>query len=451
VLTTLVAAGAIAVYCAPAPAGVTHETMHAAALVLLTVGLWAIGALPEYVIALIFFTLAMILAVAPAEVVFSGFASNTLWLVLGGLVIAAAVQRSGLAGRIAGALFERFMHSYLQLVAAMVVLAIVLSFLIPATVSRILLLVPIAAALAERVGFERESTGYYGIVLAAIMATYQCGTTVLTANAPNLVLAGSAEALYKIQLTYAEYLWVQFPVLGLLKGSAIVVFICWLFRAKVRPVEERGASAPLTPEQRRMIVILIVSLALWATDFLHGIKAGWIAMSAAIICLLPRVGVMSPDAFGDVKLGAYFYVAATLGLGLVIQTTGLSQLLGQMTEVALPLERGADFPNFIKLSVFSTFAAMLSTNPAQPAVLGPLAEHFAEATAWPLKATLMTFGVGFTTFLLPYQVPPVIVGMQVGGVRLATMLRLSLPLAIFGIVLMLPLQYLWWRVIGYFG
>ena len=192
-LTALVVAVAIAVYGVPAPAGVTQETMHAAALVLLTVGLWAIGALPEYVIALIFFTLAMILAVAPAEVVFSGFASNTLWLVLGGLVIAAAVQRSGLAGRIAGALFERFMHSYTQLVAAMVVLAIVLSFLIPATVSRTLLLVPIAAALAERVGFERGGTGYYGIVLAAIMATYQCGTTVLTANAPNLVLAGSAE------------------------------------------------------------------------------------------------------------------------------------------------------------------------------------------------------------------------------------------------------------------
>jgi anion transporter len=450
-LTTLVAAGAIAVYFVPAPAGVTQETMHAAALVLLTVGLWAIGTLPEYVVGLIFFTLAMILAVAPADVVFSGFASSTLWLVLGGLVIATAVQRSGLADQIAGALFERFMHSYAQLVAAVVVLAIVLSFLIPATVSRTLLLVPIAAALAERVGFERGSTGYYGLVTAAIMATYQCGTTVLTANAPNLVLAGSAEALYRIQITYAEYLWVQFPVLGLLKGSAIVGFVCWLFRAQMRPAQERRAPAPLTPEQWRTLVILVAALGFWVTDFLHGIKAGWIGMAAAVVCLLPRVGVMPPTAFADVRLGVYFYIGATLGLGLVTQTTGLSQLLGQLIERALPLEQGADFANFIKLSLFSTFAGMLSTNPAQPAVLSPLAEHFSEATGWPLRTVLMTFGIGFTTFLLPYQVPPVLVGMQVGGVRLGTMLRLSLPLAAFGIVLMLPLQYLWWRVIGYFG
>ena len=125
VLTTLVVAGAIAVYFIPAPAGVAQETMHAAALVLLTVGLWAVGTLPEHITGFIFFTLAMILAVAPPDVVFSGFASNTLWLVLGGLVIAEAVRRSGLARHIAGVLFERFMHSYVQLVAAMVALAII--------------------------------------------------------------------------------------------------------------------------------------------------------------------------------------------------------------------------------------------------------------------------------------------------------------------------------------
>lgn len=425
--------------------------MHAAALVVLTVGLWAVNALPEHVIALIFFTLAMILAVAPAEVVFSGFASNTLWLVLGGLVIAEAVQRTGLADRIAGALFGRFVTSYVQLIAATVALALVLSFLMPATVSRTLLLVPIAAALAERVGFERGSAGYYGLVTAAIMATQQYGTTILTASAPNLVLAGSAEALYRIHITYAEYLWVQFPVLGFIKGTAVVAFVWWLFPAEVQRAEGRRAAQPLTPEQRRMAAVLIVSLALWATDFLHGIKAGWIAMAASVYCLMPRVGVMPPAAFSDVKLGVYFYVAATLGVGLVIQTTGLSQLLGQLIEGALPLAQGSDFANFIKLSLFSTFAAMLSTNPAQPAVLSPLAGYFSEATGWPLRAALMTFGVGFTTFLLPYQVPPVLVGMQVGGVRIATMLRLALPLALFGLVLVLPLQYLWWRVIGYFG
>jgi hypothetical protein len=35
--------------------------------------------------------------------------------------------------------------------------------------------------------------------------------------------------------------------------------------------------------------------------------------------------------------------------------------------------------------------------------------------------------------------------------RASAMLRLVLPLAAFGLVVILPLQYLWWRLIGMFG
>jgi di/tricarboxylate transporter len=203
VLTAIVCAVALGIYLTPPPEGVSADMMHAAALVVFTVGLWAVGSLPEHIVGFLFFMLAMALAVAPAQVVFSGFASATLWLVLGGLIMAEAVNRTGLAQRLASALFDRFALSYAQLVVAVVLASIVLSFLIPATVGRVILLLPIVMALAQRVGFAHDSTGYNGLCLATIIATYQCGTTILPANAPNLVLAGSAEALYGLQITYA--------------------------------------------------------------------------------------------------------------------------------------------------------------------------------------------------------------------------------------------------------
>ena len=59
--------------------------------------------------------------------------------------------------------------------------------------------------------------------------------------------------------------------------------------------------------------------------------------------------------------------------------------------------------------------------------------------------------IGFNTMILPYQVPPVVVGMQAAGISIATTLKATLPLAAIGIVIFLPLEYLWWRWIGYFG
>jgi anion transporter len=451
ILTAIVIVAAAALFFVPPPAGVSVQTARSAALVVFTVGFWALGSLPEHITGLLFFMLAMVFAVAPAQVVFSGFASATLWLVLGGLIMAQAVTHTGLAQRLAGVLFDRYTGSYVRLVGAVVMASVILSFVMPATVGRVLLMIPIVAAVAERAGFSYRSRGYEGLCLAAIVTTYQCGTAVLPANAPNLVLAGAAEALYGVQLRYAQYFWYQFPVMGLLKAAVIAGLICWLFPATARGAAAPVAASPLSREQWRMAFILVAALVLWATDFAHGIQAGWIALGAGIACVLPRIGVMSYPAFNEVRLGPYFYVGAALGLGLLTQKSGLSEALGTLLHGILVLRPDADFVNYAILTLFSTLAGIFTTNPAQPAVLAPLSQQFADAAAWPLETVLMTMAVGFSTMIFPYQVPPVVVGMQAAGVRLAATLRVCLPLAAFSIVVLLPIHYVWWRLIGAFG
>src|SRR3990172_2436839 len=161
IFAALVCVGATVIFLLPPREGITVTTMHAAALLVFTVGLWASGTLPEHITGFLFFLLAMVLAVAPPAVVFSGFASATLWLVLGGLILAAAIHRTGLAQRIAGALFDRYTQSYRQLIVAVVIVSIVLSFFMPATVGRVLLLVPILTAVAPPARLARGRTPHH--------------------------------------------------------------------------------------------------------------------------------------------------------------------------------------------------------------------------------------------------------------------------------------------------
>ena len=120
IATAAVVLAAVVVFFLPAPAGYTPQTMHAAALCILVIGLWVRGAMPEHIVGLLLFFLAMVLAIAPASVVFSGFASGTLWLVLGGLIIAEAVNSTGLGERFARFLIGRHTLSYRALIAAVV-------------------------------------------------------------------------------------------------------------------------------------------------------------------------------------------------------------------------------------------------------------------------------------------------------------------------------------------
>lgn len=448
----MIVAAAVWVFFLPPPAGLPVTVMHAAALLILTMGLWATGVLPESLTALIFFALAVLLEISKPEVVFSGFTSGTLWLVLGGLVIAEAVRTTGLGERIARVALGTRTWSYPQLVSAAVLVAVALAFLMPATVGRILLLVPILSAVAERHGLPPGSRGYTGVLFATIVASFQCGTAIMPANAPNLVLAGAAETLYGVHLIYAEYLWAQFPVMGVIKGALIVILVCWVFPAKTQGNVEAAEIRPMSAKEKRLTIILLVSLGLWVTDFLHGIRPGWIALAAAIIAMLPRIGAVPVTLFQErIKFGSFFYIAAVLGLGAVMLDSGFSKAFGNVMLGVVELRHGADAANFISLSVLSTLASMIVTNPAQPALLAPLAGAFAEATGWSIKAALMTSAVGFSTLLLPYQAPPVVVGMQQCGLRVRDALRLTVPLALISVFLLIPVHYLWWRVIGYFG
>lgn len=447
----VVVAVAITIYFSPPPQGVPPVVMHAAALVTFTIGLWATQALPEYVTGLLFLLGAVLTEVAPASVVFSGFTSGTLWLVLGGLIIAEAVRVTALGERFAHALLGRFLRSYTLLVVAVVLLSTLLCFLMPATLARILLLIPIVSGLANRAGLPPGSRGHDGLVLAAVISTYQIGTGVLPANAPNLALAGAAEALHSVHIDYGEYLWVQFPVLGLVKMVVIVFVTCRMFPAHIdaAPAEPRP---PMSAGELRLTAVLGIALALWATDVVHGIRPGWVALAAGLAVVLPRIGVMPMATLNDgIKYGPFFYMGAVLGLGAVVAQTGLSETLGARVLSALPLAPGQDFTNFMWLGVASAFACLVTTNPAQPGLMVPLAQQIADATGWPLMSALMTAALGFSNVLLPYTVPPLVVGMHIAGIRFGRAARYTLALAVPSFVVLLPLDFFWWRAIGYFG
>lgn len=447
-----VAAAAVALYAVPLATGDSTAMLRAGAVLLLIMGLLATGALPEYLTSLLFFLLAMVLAIAPPAVVFSGFTSSTLWLVFGGLIVAEAVTSTGLGRRAAARLLRGVRLSYPRLVALAVVFSTALAFFMPATLGRILLLLPLFTAITIHAGAPPGSRAHNGVCLAVIMTTYQCGTAILPANTPNLVLAGAAETLYGQTITYAEYLLVQFPVMGLLKALLIFALISFFMKEDIRQPAEPEDPGALRPEEWRLAAILVASLALWATDFLHGIQAGWIALGAGLLCVFPRIGVMPFSALTDrARVGPVFYIAAMLGLGATVSETGLAERIGSAVQRLIDLREGNDLLNFMLLAVMSSCAGLLTTNPVQPALLAPLAGQFAEATGWPIKAALMSIALGFTTIILPYQVPPVAVGLQVAGLGLRTALAFTVPLAAISLLVLLPLDYLWWRLIGYFG
>jgi len=268
------------------------------------------------------------------------------------------------------------------------------------------------------------------------------------------VLLGTAETLYGTTISYGAYLLLHFPVLGLLKAGLIAELLCRLFpgTAERRQVAGEQAASRWTAAERRLLGIMVAALLLWATDWLHGISPGWVALAAALLCLLPGVGVLNPQAFQTrTHFGSFFYVAGVLGIVRLIDQSGLAAVLGQELRGWVPLEPDAAASNFAALVGVASLTSLITALAGVPAVLSPLAQPMADAAGLSLLAVLMTQVVAFSALLLPYQVPPLMVALQLAGISLGTASRITIALGLLTLLILAPLDYLWWRWLGYLG
>ncbi|MBT6588126.1 MAG: SLC13 family permease, partial [Rhodospirillaceae bacterium] len=147
--------------------------------------------------------------------------------------------------------------------------------------------------------------------------------------------------------------------------------------------------------------------------------------------------------------GSLFYVAGVLGLGALVAHGGVGDLLAESVIPLLNLAPGENAWNFAAVAGMSSALAMFATQPGVPAILVPLAGHMASVANLPVEAVLMLTVVGYTTVILPYQTPPLVIAMQLGSVPMRQGNKLCLCLLAVTVLVLLPLDYLWWRLLGW--
>lgn len=432
------------------------QAAHSAAVVLVTLALWSTGALPPFLTSLIFFGLTLIFGLARPDLIFSGFGSAAVWLIVSGFIIGTAIGVSGLGKRLAAFLAPLLAGSYGRMIVGLTLAASLLGFVMPSSVGRAVVMLPIGMALADRVGFRPGSNGRIGIAVALALACNLPSFAILPANIPNMILAGASETLHGVSFGYTSYLVLHFPLLGLLKLALLDGLVLGLFPDCIHP--ETGFASDAASDDKpaevamqwRVGAILMITLVLWITDSLHGINPAWVGLATAVTLLLPRIGVVPPKSFNNaVDFGVVLFVAAALGLGALVNHSGLGKLVGEALQQVLPLQAGHTALNFFSLSLMSVLTGLVTTIPGVPTVLTTMAPELANASGFSLPAVLMTQVIGFSTVIFPYQVGPLVVAMQLSGEKLGHLLKITIPLALLTFVLVLPLDYLWWRLLGW--
>lgn len=417
---------------------------------------FAARSLPDTVTALAIFLALIAMDVAPQATIFSGFASSGFWLLVGGLVIGSAITVSGLGDQIARLIFAFTGTSYRRAVLFLSLGGLLLGACVPSAIPRVIVMMPITLTLAARMSFCVGTRQHTGLLMTAALMTLIPTYAFLTANLPTIVEVGIIEILYDLQFTYGAYFIQKAPINVLRFVVLLVLLLAWGGSPDIQPAVIPAAQAddeptPLwTQAQRRLSWFLAIAIFLWATDTLHGIAPAWITLAVALVLLVPATGVFTAQAMkSEIDLSIAFLIAAVFCISAVITEIGLGTRIADLIVPALGLGHGNSLLDFVAVTGFSTALSHLTIAPATPIVLAPLAESMSEATGWSIHAVAMAHNVGFSTTALPYQSPPLLIGIAIARIPVGALTRLCLVSALVSTAIGIPLTWAWWIWIGF--
>jgi di/tricarboxylate transporter len=276
--------------------------------------LWATEAFHPAVTTLAVLSLLLCVGV-PARVVLSGFSAPAWWILVSVLFFGSAMERTGLARRVAYAILAQFPPTYVGIVTAFFAMGFVLMIGVPSMTVRTAIMVPIAWAIVKTLPIERPGRGAALIVLTAFEMAVLPGLALLTGALWGPYVAGLLASAGS-PVSWMEYARVMgLPTVvwcGLVLGANLLV-------ARPAPLAvtetgiKRGHRTPIGSAEKATAAVVTLAVLAWATQPWHNVPAEAIGILALAALLM--LGVFQPSDLGAAApWPLLFFVGGMLGI-----------------------------------------------------------------------------------------------------------------------------------------
>jgi anion transporter len=391
-----------------------------------------------------------------------GFANTALALVAAALFLAAAMTITGLDRRIALIILSRVGPRTGRVVAGIIVVAIVLSFLVPSATARAACVVPISMGIILAFGVDRKSrfAGMLMITTAQAVSIWNVG--VKTAAAQNMVAIGFMQKMLGQGISWGEWLLAAAPF-AILMSIALYVVMIRMMPPETREVEggqaaiarELAAMGVMTGAEKRLLAISLVLLCFWATEqALHVYDTSSTTIAAVAILFLPIVGVMSwQQAQSRIPWGTIVLFGVGISLGTALLQTKAAPWLANLIVTWFGLNH---LPALMILAVLSAFLVVIHLGFASATALAsamiPIIIAVLQKIETPINVAGMTMVLQFVVsfgFILPVNSPQAMVAYGTSTFEARDFVRTGIVLTLVAFALTLLLGATYWHWLGY--
>lgn len=352
------------------------------------------------------------------------FSSGVIILFLGGLLLAAAVEKHGLDRAIAVKFLNPFFNRPVALLLAVLCLTAFFSMWISNTATTAMMLAIVAPILAKM----KDTSAYHrGLILAVPFGANIGGIGTPIGTPPNAV-ALAALRLNGYNISFIEWMLLAVPLMVLCLGVCAAMLL-WFFPPDGERLEIK-IDAPKKIDRRGKLTlwIMLAAIALWVTGFWHGVADPVVALlAAAALCAL---GVMNRKDVDSIDWNVLLLMWGGLSMGTAMQLTGLVDYL-----MTLPIAHLSGFMLAAVIVLVSVGLGTFMSHTAATNLLVPIAMAFSAAERGQL-VILAALASSFA-MAMPVSTPPNALAFATGKIPAGPMIRCGIAIGVLCIIILL--------------
>jgi len=452
----------VAIALMPPPEGVPREAWTLLAIFVATIVGSIVQPLTGSAMVLLGVVAVALFRAVPIEKALSGYADKYVWLVLAAFFISRAMIKTGLGHRIALIFVRLIGKRTLGLGYSLVFTDFILASFIPSTGARSGgIILPIARSVTETYDSRPEDGTEARLGTFLMTMLYQCEVilcaTFLTGQASNVMIQRIVAQQANVDLNYSIWFFSAI-VPAIVSLTVIPLMIYWLFPPEVKQTpnavsfahDELQKLGPLSRDEKILLLVFVVVVALWITTKLHGIDPTVIALMGISILLVS--GVL---AWRDLVDETHAWEVFIWYGGLVMMALSLSEtnIPTLFAEAVASATNGWSWPlalAILALVFFYAHYTFASITAHVTAMLIPfLAVTAAVGAPAGLTVLLLAFFANLSAGLTHYGTTPAPVYFGLGYVTQRRWWTVGLIASVLNIVIWSTVGLAWWKVLGW--
>jgi solute carrier family 13 (sodium-dependent dicarboxylate transporter), member 2/3/5 len=446
-----------------APAGMPLAAWRTTAIVILMATWWMTQALPLTATALVPFLAFPMFGIMSANDTAASYYSPILFLVLGGAIIALAIERTGLHRRLALAIISRGGSTPAAMLLAFMAATAIISLIVSNTATT-LIMIPIAVAMLGAAGIRPGHTdGFAGALAMGIaFAASIGGLGTLVGSPTNAIAAGIIERATGLRIDFLTWAVYGIPLV------LVAIPLFWYILLKVQRVRATdfdpatalagiGETGPWSSAEKRLVPLIAAVVVAWVlipfvTPYLprDSLTDGTVAVAGALLLFVIPDGsgraILNWDEANRAPWGVIMLFGGGLALAAGIGESGLAEWLG----VALqPLRAVHPLVVALVLVALVILITEFASNVAAASGIIPVVAGIIAATGIdPILLALPAAWAASWGFMLPSGTGPNAIAWATGHIALPRMLKAGLLLDLAGVPLMVGIV---WMIGGLMG